>query len=250
MILSDKKTEQILHFFNSVAAKYDFMNTLLSFGLHHFWKRSAVRILGLKSSDYILDVCGGTGDLSVLASITTGSSGHVILYDINREMIAAGKTKLAGSLFKNNIFYVQGNAEQLSFSDQCFDAVMVGFGIRNLTNLEKGIKEMYRVLKPGGKMICLEFSKPNAPVFRWLYDFYSFHILIFLGELIADAKHAYTHLIDSIRSFPLPDELSTIFKKAGFPHVTYYRLTNGIVVIHLAEKTDYEKKRKKSPQRK
>ena len=235
-ISAEKKTDRVLQHFNSVARNYDFMNTLLSFGIHHLWKRTAIRMLGLSAGDNVLDVCGGTGDLAILAARAIGNSGRVTVYDINRAMIQAGFHKVRSRAFKNHIQYVQGNAECISFADGYFDRAMVGFGIRNVTRMEKGFAEMYRVLKPGGKMMCLEFSKPTAPVFRWLYDVYSFHIMPFIGQIIAGNRKAYIHLPESIRTFPLPDELASRLKKIGFSHVNYRKLTNGIAVIHLATK--------------
>jgi demethylmenaquinone methyltransferase/2-methoxy-6-polyprenyl-1,4-benzoquinol methylase len=230
------KTDRVIQHFNSVARHYDFMNTLLSFGIHYAWKRTAVRMLNASPGDCILDVCGGTGDLAILAARAIGPTGRVVIYDINRAMIQAGMHKVIDTDIENRLGYIQGNAECISFPDRHFESVMVGFGIRNVTRMKKGFEEMYRVLKPGGKMMCLEFSKPSWPVFRWLYDFYSFHIMPFLGELIVGSRKAYTHLPESIRMFPLPDELSELLKKIGFSRVTYRRLTNGIAVIHLAVK--------------
>jgi demethylmenaquinone methyltransferase/2-methoxy-6-polyprenyl-1,4-benzoquinol methylase len=132
--------------------------------------------------------------------------------------------------------HVQGDAEQISFNDQCFDAAMVGFGIRNLTHMEKGFSEMYRVLKPGGKLMCLEFSKPISPLFRILYDFYSFYIMPFLGQLFVGSRQAYTYLPESIRMFALPHELTAMLEKIGFSQVRHRKLTNGIAVIHLGRK--------------
>lgn len=230
------KTDRVLQHFNSVARHYDFMNTLLSFGVHYAWKRTAVRMLKLAPGDRVLDVCGGTGDLAILAARKIGTQGRVVIYDINRAMIQAGLHKISHSEIGTRLRHVQGNAENISFPDRHFEAVMVGFGIRNVTRMKKGFAEMYRVLKPGGKMMCLEFSKPTWPVFRWLYDFYSFYIMPFLGELIVGSRKAYMHLPESIRMFPLPDELSELLKAIGFSQVTYRRLTNGIAVIHLAVK--------------
>jgi len=239
-ISAEKKTERVLQHFNSVARYYDFMNTLLSFGIHHLWKRTAIRMLGLSAGDNVLDVCGGTGDLAILAARAIGNSGRVTVYDINRAMMQAGLHKVRSQVrsraFENHMQYVQGNAEGISFANGYFDSAMVGFGIRNVTRIEKGFAEMYRVLKPGGKMICLEFSKPTAPVFRWLYDVYSFHIMPFIGQIIAGNRKAYIHLPESIRMFPMPDELSALLKRIGFAHITYRKLTNGIAVIHLATK--------------
>jgi demethylmenaquinone methyltransferase/2-methoxy-6-polyprenyl-1,4-benzoquinol methylase len=232
----DEKVEWVMSHFNTVARKYDLMNTLLSFGIHHLWKRVAVKMLKLHAGDWVIDVCGGTGDLSILAAHAVGSSGRIIIYDINRAMLEMGRPKVAKSARARRITYVQGNAEQISFADQRFDAAMVGFGIRNLTHMNEGLKEIHRVLKPGGKLMCLEFSKPTAPLFRWLYDMYSFHIMPYLGGLIVGSKEAYTYLPESIRLFSLPDELSTILENSGFSQVTYRKLTNGIAVIHLAKK--------------
>lgn len=232
----DKKAQRVLQHFNTVAQKYDLMNTLLSFGIHHLWKRSAIKTMNLKPGDWVLDVCGGTGDLAILAAQTVGESGRVIIYDINRAMIDAGLHKVNHSPSKKRIGFIQGDAEQLPFPDGHFDAAMVGFGIRNVTRMDQGFKEMSRVLKPGGKMMCLEFSKPTAPVFRWLYDIYSFYVMPLLGELIVGSRKAYTHLPESIRTFALPDELTAILKRVGFSQVTEHKLTNGIAVIHLAVK--------------
>jgi demethylmenaquinone methyltransferase/2-methoxy-6-polyprenyl-1,4-benzoquinol methylase len=235
-IPQDEKIKWVLRHFNTVADKYDFMNTLLSFGIHHLWKRTAVRMLGLKEGDWVIDVCGGTGDLSLLAAKSVGLSGRVILYDFNEKMMKAGRAKVDGSPFRKCIWYVRGDAEQISFPNRKFDAAMVGFGIRNLTDMEKGFREMYRVLKPDGKMICLEFSKPTAPLFRWLYDMYSFYVMPRLGELIMGSRPAYAYLPESIRMFPLPDELANTMKKIGFAHITHHKLTNGIAVVHMAKK--------------
>jgi len=231
-----KKSKLIIGYFNSVARKYDMMNTLLSFGIHHIWKRIAVRMLGLNSGDRVLDVCGGTGDLAVLAAEAVGSTGHVTLYDFSSAMINAGRFKKNNSSIRKRIQYIQGDVQQLSFQNASFDAAMVGFGIRNVIDMKKGFKEMYRVLKPGGKMMCLEFSKPTSPIFRLLYDYYSFYIIPFLGKSITGSVQAYTHLPESIRTFPSPDELTDILKHIGFSRVKYQRLTNGIAVIHLARK--------------
>ena len=231
-----QKTDRVRRHFNSVARHYDFMNTLLSFGIHHLWKRIAVRAMSLRPGQQVLDVCGGTGDLAILAAERIAPTGRVVIYDINRAMIQAGLHKVHRERIRGCVDYVQGNAESISTGDGHFDAAMVGFGIRNVTDMQKGFEEMYRVLKSGGKLMCLEFSKPTFPVFRRLYDFYSFYIMPLLGELIAGSRTAYTHLPESIRMFPLPDELAAILRRIGFSHVTYRALTNGIAVIHLAVK--------------
>ena len=231
-----EKVNWVRRHFNVVAEKYDFMNTLLSFGVHHLWKRTAIKMLGLNNGDVVIDVCGGTGDLSLLAGRDIGLSGRVILYDMNMAMMEKGRSKVKSSPFQKNILFVQGDAESICAPDSRFDAATIGFGIRNLTHMELGFKEMYRVLKPGGKLMCLEFSRPTTLWFRWVYDFYSFHIMPFLGKLLVGSKQAYTYLPESIRLFPLPDELAGILENIGFSNVTYRRMTNGIAVVHLAEK--------------
>ncbi|MDM8538820.1 bifunctional demethylmenaquinone methyltransferase/2-methoxy-6-polyprenyl-1,4-benzoquinol methylase UbiE [Desulfobacterales bacterium HSG17] len=231
-----EKESRVCRHFNSVAANYDMMNTLLSFGIHYLWKQTGIKMLKLKPGDKVLDVCGGTGDLSVSASKIIGPSGQAVLYDINWEMMKAGRFKNTNADYRKNIIYVQGDAEIISFPDNTFDAVMVGYAMRNLTHMKQGFSEMHRVLKPGGRFVCLEFSKPVFPWFRLLYDFYSFKIMPWLGDLIVGSKTAYTCLPETIRLFPLPDELSSILEKIGFSKVEYKIMTNGISVVHAGEK--------------
>jgi demethylmenaquinone methyltransferase/2-methoxy-6-polyprenyl-1,4-benzoquinol methylase len=232
-----EKVEWVRLHFNSIARKYDYMNTLLSLGIHYQWKRMAVKSMGLRSGDLVLDVCGGTGDLARMAAERVAPSGSVVLYDINWEMMAAGRPKTKASPHRDLVSLVQGDAEALTFPDNCFDAVMVGFGIRNLTHFEEGFRQMHRVLKAGGIFMCLEFSEPVTPWFRQLYDFYSFHIMPCLGRVLAGCQPAYTYLPESIRLFPNPDELKSILERIGLRDVTYRRLTGGIAVIHLGKKT-------------
>jgi demethylmenaquinone methyltransferase/2-methoxy-6-polyprenyl-1,4-benzoquinol methylase len=232
-----EKVRWVRRHFNSVARKYDFMNTLLSFGAHYIWKRIAVEIMQLREGDRVIDVCGGTADLSLLAARDVGTSGRVALYDINWAMMLTGRPKVAASPLAGRIDYIQGDAERIAFADESFDAAMVGFGIRNLTHMEEGFREMHRVLRPGGKMMCLEFSEPVTPFFRFLYDFYSFHVMPALGLLLAGSRHAYTYLPESIRLFPGPDKLKSILEEIGFSRITYRTLTDGIAVIHLGIKS-------------
>ena len=227
-----EKVNIVLSHFNRVAPKYDFMNSVLSFGIHHAWKRTAIRLLDLKPGDQLLDVCGGTGDLAVLAAGRMGKNGRVCIYDINRAMMETGRERPENRDNAACIHYVQGDAEQIACRENRFDAAIVGFGIRNLTHLEKGFREMYRVLKPGGRVMCLEFSKPVNPLFRWLYDLYSFHIMPWLGEMLTGSREAYTYLPESIRLFPLPHELKAKLEAIGFSSVTWQPLTNGVAVIH------------------
>ncbi|MGD0209776.1 MAG: bifunctional demethylmenaquinone methyltransferase/2-methoxy-6-polyprenyl-1,4-benzoquinol methylase UbiE [Desulfomonilia bacterium] len=231
-----EKAGYVLRHFNTIALKYDFMNTILSLGLHYLWKRLSVNALALKPGDLVIDVCGGTADLSILAARAVGGGGRVVLYDINRAMMEGGRPKVVKASLADRILYVQGDAECMSFPKGCFDAAMVGFGIRNLTNMEKGLAEMYRVLKPGGKMMCLEFSLPTSSWFRLLYDFYSFHLMPLAGRLLAGTSEAYLYLPESIRKFPQPDVFAAMLKDAGFSAVEYQRLTNGIAVIYTGVK--------------
>jgi demethylmenaquinone methyltransferase / 2-methoxy-6-polyprenyl-1,4-benzoquinol methylase len=228
----EEKVLWVSDHFDTVASKYDWMNTLLSFGIHYLWKRTTVDLLGLQPGDSLIDVCGGTGDLSVLALKRMKGSGKVVLVDRNRKMMESGRQKTTHASFRKKIFYTQGDAERLPFGPEQFDAAMVGFGIRNLTHMEEGFKEMHRILKPGGRFICLEFSNPTSPLFCRLYDFYSFHIMPLLGLLFVGSRQAYTYLPESIRLFPSPKELTLLLEETGFRQVNYRPLTNGIAVVH------------------
>ncbi|MBI5604217.1 MAG: bifunctional demethylmenaquinone methyltransferase/2-methoxy-6-polyprenyl-1,4-benzoquinol methylase UbiE [Deltaproteobacteria bacterium] len=230
-----EKANWVRNHFDTVAQKYDLMNTLLSFGIHYLWKRTAIKWLGLKPGDRVLDVCGGTGDLSILA-LKKVRPGKVILYDINRAMMEMGRRKSTNAAARKEISFIQGDAEQMAIKSESFDAAMVGFGIRNLTHMEEGFKEMHRVLKPGGRLMCLEFSKPTWPWFRWLYDFYSFRIMPLIGLFFVGSRQAYTYLPESIRLFPSPAELTRRLEEIGFYQVAYRTLTNGIAVVHVGTK--------------
>jgi len=235
-ILAREKAGRVLRHFNSIAGKYDFMNTILSFGLHYPWKRWAVETLGLKPGDRVIDVCGGTADLSILAGGKVAERGRVFLYDINRAMMEGGRSKVSRASLNDRVRYVQGDAERISFPRGVFDAALAGFGIRNLTHMEKGLAEMHRVLRSGGKFMCLEFSLPVSSWFHSLYGFYSFQLMPLAGKLLAGTREAYLYLPESIRKFPPPEELSRILREIGFTRVAYRRLTNGIAVIYTAVK--------------
>jgi demethylmenaquinone methyltransferase/2-methoxy-6-polyprenyl-1,4-benzoquinol methylase len=230
------KAERVRRHFDAIAGKYDLMNTLLSFGAHYLWKHLAVGMLGLKPGNRVLDVSGGTGDLSILSHRAVAPTGRVVLYDINRAMIMAGRRKRLHAAARRQIIYVQGDAEHIAFADNTFDAVLIGFAVRNITHMKQAFREMVRVLRPGGTFLCLEFSRPAWPWFRWLYDSYSFYIMPVLGGLIAGNREAYLRLPETIRWFLLPQELLEIFKELGLKNVQYRRLTNGIAVAHRARK--------------
>lgn len=235
-IEKERKAGWVSRQFDAVAGRYDLMNTLLSAGIHYLWKRTAMDMLRPGPGEAVLDLCGGTGDLAVAAVRRVGPAGRVVLCDINHRMMAAGRATSVWARWRRRIRYVQGNAERLPFPDASFDGAIVGFGIRNLTDMPAGLSEMYRVLRPGGRLVCLEFSHPAWPWFRRLYDAYSFHVMPRLGALITGSRRAYTYLPESIRVFPDPPELARLFRVAGFRDVTYRRLTNGIAAIHRGRK--------------
>jgi demethylmenaquinone methyltransferase/2-methoxy-6-polyprenyl-1,4-benzoquinol methylase len=236
LVPEGEKVKWVYRHFDTVARKYDLMNTLLSFGIHLLWKRNAVRMLDLAPGDRVLDVCGGTADLSILAARRVGPTGTVTLYDMNWKMMQEGRPKVQRAAMHRNVHYTQGDAEHLSFREGTFDAAMVGFGVRNLTHPEAGIREIFRVLRPHGKFMCLEFSTPVWGWFRRLYDFYSFRIMPLVGATLGGSRQAYTYLPESIRLFSLPNELSEAMARAGFVGVRYRRLSNGIAAVHLGTK--------------
>ena len=235
-VAAEQKAGYVLRHFNSIAGRYDLMNTLLSLGIHYLWKRTAVKMTDLKYGGLAIDVCGGTGDLSVRAAKVMGRRGRVILYDINLSMLENGLPKIKKASLEQQIQCVQGDAEYLSFRDDLFDAAMIGFGIRNVTDMEQCLREIHRVLKPGGRFMCLEFSLPTLRWFRILYDFYSFRIMPVLGKMLAGTREAYLHLPESIRMFPSPDVFRRMVEEAGFDDVSYRRLTNGIAVVYTGVK--------------
>ncbi len=232
----NEKRDRVCKHFDAVADKYDITNTLLSFGLHYLWKRRAINMAGLRPEDRVLDVCGGTGDLSILADRAVGQAGRVVLYDINRKMIAAGRNKATNTAARRRIQYVQGDAEQIAFPDDAFDTVMVGFAMRNITHPKKAFHEMIRVLKPGGTFLCLEFSRPVWVLFRQLYDHYSFRVMPILGGFITGSRRAYACLPETIRAVLMPAEFSEIFREEGLTRIRYRSFSNGIAVALLGSK--------------
>ena len=232
----EAKPKLVQDHFNSSARRYDLMNTVMSLGVHHRWRRTAIKMMGLKEGDHVLDVCGGTADLSILAGKAIGPKGSLTLYDFNRSMMEAGRSKVVRAALTDRIRYVQGDAQEIALESGQFDAAMVGFGIRNLTDPERGFEEMHRVLKTGGKLMCLEFSQPTSAWFRRLYDLHSFIYMPLVMRTLGRSMPSFTYLPESIRTFPLPDELSASLERIGFTDVTYRSLTNGISVVHLGTK--------------
>ena len=231
-----EKAGMVADVFHSVAAKYDVMNDLMSFGIHRLWKRFTIDCSGVRRGQKILDLAGGTGDLTAKFSEIVGETGQVILADINDSMLKVGREKLRDKGVVGNVEYVQANAEELPFPDNSFDIITIAFGLRNVTDKDKALASMYRVLKPGGRLLVLEFSKPENEVLSKAYDFYSFNILPKMGELVANDGDSYQYLSESIRMHPNQDTLKEMMQGAGFEQVEYFNLTGGIVALHRGYK--------------
>ncbi len=231
-VAKDEKAEMVAEVFHSVAAKYDLMNDLMSFGIHRIWKRFTIDSSGVRRGQRVLDLAGGTGDLTAKFSRLVGESGEVVLADINDSMLKMGREKLRNLGIVGNVSYVQANAEALPFPDNYFDCITISFGLRNVTEKEKALRSMFRVLKPGGRLLVLEFSKPLLAPLSKAYDTYSFHILPRIGELVAQDAESYRYLAESIRMHPDQETLKGMMVDAGFENVTYSNLTGGIVALH------------------
>ena len=227
------KARHVRGVFDSVASKYDLMNDLMSGGLHRAWKAYTVAVANVREGDQVLDIAGGTGDLALAFSRKVGASGRVVHTDINAAMLGTGRNRLldAGVVLPT----VVCDAEKLPFESGQFDLVSVAFGLRNMTHKDQAIAEMCRVLKPGGKLLVLEFSKVAQPLEK-AYDFYSFQILPRLGKLVAGDDASYRHLAESIRMHPSQAELKDLMKKNGFGHVDYHNMTGGVVALHVGIK--------------
>ncbi len=226
------KSSLVADVFHSVAAKYDVMNDLMSAGIHRLWKRFTIDSSGVKAGQKVLDLAGGTGDLTAKFSRIVGPTGQVILADINDSMLKVGREKLRDLGIVGNVEYVQANAEELPFPDNTFDIITIAFGLRNVTDKDKAIRSMYRVLKPGGRLLVLEFSKPESQMLSKAYDFYSFNILPGMGQLVANDAESYRYLAESIRMHPDQETLKSMMEEAGFEQTTYHNLTGGIVALH------------------
>lgn len=228
-----EKAERVRGVFDSVAPKYDLMNDLMSMGLHRAWKTYTVMVANLHEGDKALDIAGGTGDLALAFSEKVGKSGEVVHTDINEAMLRTGRNRLldAGVVLPTLVC----DAEKLPFADNHFDLVSVAFGLRNMTHKDVALAEMHRVLRPGGKLLVLEFSKVAAPLEK-LYDWYSFKILPQLGKMVAGDDASYRYLAESIRMHPGQKELKALMHSAGFGHVDYHNLTGGVVALHVGIK--------------
>lgn len=227
-----QKEQKVKAVFSSVAPKYDIMNDLMSFGIHRLWKRFAIKMSGVRQGQRVLDIAGGTGDLARVFSQKVGRQGQVILSDINPDMLEVGRTRLlnAGCI---NVDFVLANAETLEpFDDNSFDLVTISFGLRNVTDKDKALSAMHRVLKPNGRLLVLEFSKPIFEPLSKAYDLYSFTALPLMGKIVANDSESYQYLAESIRMHPDQDTLKQMMQNAGFADCDYHNLTGGIVAVH------------------
>ncbi|MFN3920583.1 MAG: bifunctional demethylmenaquinone methyltransferase/2-methoxy-6-polyprenyl-1,4-benzoquinol methylase UbiE [Methylohalobius sp.] len=231
-----EKARLVQGVFNSVADRYDLMNDLMSFGIHRLWKHLTVHLSHARYGERILDLAGGTGDLSYLFHSRVGDKGEVILADINASMLRRGRDRLIDDGVISGVGYVQADAQSLPFADDTFDCIAIGFGLRNVTDKNEALKSMYRVLKPGGRLLILEFSKPRGEWFSKLYDFYSFKILPLMGKLVTGDADSYRYLAESIRVHPDQDALMGMMARAGFERIEYFNLTSGVVAIHRGYK--------------
>jgi demethylmenaquinone methyltransferase/2-methoxy-6-polyprenyl-1,4-benzoquinol methylase len=227
-----EKAGLVREVFDSVAGNYDLMNDLMSLGVHRIWNRDFAANSGVGLGDRVLDLAGGTGDIAALLSKRVGTNGRVVLSDINEAMLNVGRQRLEDQGIVGNISYAIANAEYLPFENGEFDAVTIAFGLRNVTDKDAALREMYRVLRPGGKALILEFSKVQPEPLKAIYNAWSFGALPILGKLIADDEDSYRYLAESIRQHPPQEELVQMMEDAGFDQARYRNLTGGIVAIH------------------
>jgi demethylmenaquinone methyltransferase/2-methoxy-6-polyprenyl-1,4-benzoquinol methylase len=232
-----EKQQRVGAVFTSVAEKYDLMNDVMSLGIHHLWKRFTLEMCGLRPGHRVLDLAGGTGDLALKQAALVGETGEVVLADINAAMLQRGRDRMIDSGFVNRISTVQCNAEILPFADNYFDCITIAFGLRNVTDKGRALASMNRVLKPGGRLCVLEFSKPIYAPLEKVYDFYSFKLLPRMGEWIAHDRDSYQYLAESIRRHPDQQALRQIMlEQGGFDEVEVHNLSGGIVALHRAFK--------------
>lgn len=228
----EEKSKLVREVFDSVASRYDLMNDLMSFGLHRLWKRFTLELTHLRSGQRALDLAGGTGDIATAMARRVGRHGTVVLSDINASMLNEGRRRQLNRGITAPLHYVQADAEHLPFADGHFDCVTIGFGLRNVTHKDKALAEMYRVLRPGGQALVLEFSHPNVPGLNPLYDAYSFTMLPLIGRLVTGDADSYRYLAESIRKHPDQETMAQMMGDAGFERCCYHNLTGGIVALH------------------
>jgi demethylmenaquinone methyltransferase/2-methoxy-6-polyprenyl-1,4-benzoquinol methylase len=232
-----EKAGMVRQVFESVAGSYDLMNDLMSLGIHRAWKQDFAARSGVLPGDQVLDLAGGTGDIAALMSKRVGARGRVVLTDINEAMLEVGRRRLEDRGIVGNVDFARVNAEKLPFGDSGFDAVTIAFGLRNVTDKDAALREMKRVLRPGGKALILEFSEVQPEPLKKAYDTWSFGVLPVLGKLVANDEDSYRYLAESIRKHPPQEELAMMMRNAGFGEVSYRNLTGGIVAIHTGTRT-------------
>ena len=232
----EEKAGKVAEVFHSVAGNYDLMNDLMSGGIHRLWKRVTIEMSGVRPGHHVLDIAGGTGDLAAKFSRIVGPEGTVVLADINDSMLKVGRDRLVDRGITDNVRFSQADAQYLPFPDNTFDVITIAFGLRNVTDKDMALRSMLRVLKPGGKLLVLEFSKPPNQLLSKIYDGYSFNILPKLGKLFANDADSYQYLAESIRMHPDQDTLQGMMDNAGFANTDYHNMTGGIVALHRGVK--------------
>lgn len=237
-VTPDQKTEKVIGVFDSVAAKYDIMNDLMSGGMHRIWKDAFVRRIRPRAGLAYLDVAGGTGDIAFRIRKRIGKGSDITLCDLNAEMLAVGRERASDKGYADDDFeWITGNAEKLPLPDASVDVYTIAFGLRNVTHIDTALAEAYRVLKPGGRFFCLEFSHVDDPFLARLYDAYSYKAIPKIGQIVAKDRDSYQYLVESIRKFPKQDDLCNRMKQAGFERASHENLTFGVVAIHKGLKT-------------
>jgi len=232
----EQKAGKVADVFHSVASNYDLMNDLMSAGVHRLWKRMTIEMSGVRPGNKVLDIAGGTGDLAAKFSPIVGTDGYVVLADINDSMLKVGRDRLMDIGVVGNVKFSQADAQHLPFPDNTFDIITIAFGLRNVTDKDLALKSMLRVLKPGGRLLILEFSKPGNPLLSKIYDTYSFSILPKLGKLFADDGDSYQYLAESIRMHPDQKTLISMMDDAGFANTDFHNMTGGVVALHRGVK--------------
>jgi demethylmenaquinone methyltransferase/2-methoxy-6-polyprenyl-1,4-benzoquinol methylase len=232
----EEKAGKVAEVFHSVAGNYDLMNDLMSGGIHRLWKRVTIQMSGVRAGHKVLDIAGGTGDLAAKFSRIVGPEGTVVLADINDSMLKVGRDRLVDRGITDNVRFSQADAQHLPFPDNTFDVITIAFGLRNVTDKDMALRSMLRVLKPGGKLLVLEFSKPPNPLLSKIYDGYSFNVLPKLGKLFANDADSYQYLAESIRVHPNQETLLQMMDTAGFENTDYHNMTGGIVALHRGVK--------------
>ena len=235
-VASGEKQDRVRQVFDSVADRYDVMNDLMSMGIHRLWKRQAIELAGIKRGQRVLDLASGTADLATRFATLVGPDGLVIVSDINAAMLSNGRDRMLDDGHAGNVDYAQINAENLPFPDNSFDCISIAFGLRNVTDKQAELESMFNALRPGGRVLILEFSKPTNALFKSIYDTYSFKILPKIGKLIANDEDSYRYLAESIRMHPDQKTLQDMMEQAGLEHCDYHNMNNGVVAIHRGYK--------------